>query len=175
LTAKAFRARNNDDWLVAHLNELTESDFDLLEKMRPKLHVAHSPRSHHYFGHRRFRFKRLYELGFNLSLGTDSLASNESLSLFAEMRAFQRSEPDSSPEKIFEMVTVNPASALRQQNTLGRIRPGFRADLIAIPCREHADLFGEILAFEGAVDWIMTNGRTQNLPNEGSAIQYVFC
>ncbi len=93
------------------------------------------------------------------ALGTDSLASNESLNLFAEMRAFQRSEPESSPEKIFEMITVNPASALRQQNTLGRIRPGFRADLIAIPCGEDRDLFGEIVAFDGEIDWMMVNGK----------------
>src|SRR5437667_7865763 len=136
-------------WIVAHLNELTESDFELLEKMRTKFHVAHSPRSHDYFGHSPFQSERLGRLGFNICLGTDSLASNESLSLFAEMRALQRSEPESSPEKIFGMVTVNPASALRQQNTLGRIRPGFRADLIAIPCREGRDLFGEIVSFDG--------------------------
>ena len=149
-------------WLVAHLNELTESDFDLLEKVKTKFHVVHSPRSHDYFGHSPFQSERLRRLGFNICLGTDSLASNESLSLFAEMCAFQRSAPEISPEKIFEMVTVNPASALRQQNTLGRIRPGFRADLIAIPCREGRDLFGEIVAFDGEVDWIMVNGRTQS-------------
>ncbi len=149
-------------WIVAHLNELTERDFELLEKMTTKFHIAHSPRSHEYFGHSPFQSERLRRLGFNICLGTDSLASNESLSLFAEMRAFQRSEPESSPEKIFEMVTVNPASALGQQNSLGRIRPGFRADLIAIPCREGRDLFGEIVAFDGEVDWIMVNGRTQS-------------
>jgi cytosine/adenosine deaminase-related metal-dependent hydrolase len=159
----APRGRALSDWLVAHLNELTESDFELLEKMRTRFHVVHSPRSHDYFGHSRFPFKRLHSLGFNVCLGTDSLASNESLSLFAEMRAFQRSEPEISPKKIFEMVTVNPASALRQQNTLGRIRPGFRADLTAIPCREGRDLFGEIVAFDGEVDWIMVNGRTQSI------------
>ena len=86
----------------------------------------HSPRSHDYFGHSPFQSERLRRLGFNICLGTDSLASNESLNLFAEMRAFQRSESEISPKKIFEMVTVNPASALRQQNTLGRIRRGFR-------------------------------------------------
>src|SRR5262249_18138943 len=146
-------------WLVAHLNELTEGDFDLLEKMRTKFQVVHSPRSHDYFGHSRFPFKRLQSLGFNVCLGTDSLASNESLNLFTEMRAFQHREPESSPEKIFEMVTVNPASALRQQSTLGRIRPGFRADLIAIPCREGGDLFEEIVAFDGEVDWMIVNGQ----------------
>jgi aminodeoxyfutalosine deaminase len=145
-------ARNDSHWIVAHLNELTDSDFELLKRSKTKFHVVHSPRSHQYFGHSRFPFKRLNAIGFNVCLGTDSLASNESLSLFAEMRAFQRNEPAVSPEKIFEMVTVNAASALRQQNTLGRIRPGFRADLIAIPCTEDGDLFAEIVAFEGEIN-----------------------
>ena len=160
-TPKAFGARNDNDWIVAHLNELTESDFELLERLKTKFHVVHSPRSHEYFGHSGFSFKRLHPLGFNVCLGTDSLASNQSLSLFAEMGAFQASEPESSPEKILEMVTVNPALALRQQNALGRIRPGFRADLIAIPRRQGGDLFREIVAFDGEVDWIMINGRTK--------------
>jgi cytosine/adenosine deaminase-related metal-dependent hydrolase len=160
-TPKAFGARNDNDWIVAHLNELTESDFELLERLKTKFHVVHSPRSHEYFGHSGFSFKRLHALGFNVCLGTDSLASNQSLSLFAEMRAFQTSEPESSPEKILEMVTVNPALALRQQNALGRIRPGFRADLIAIPCSQGGDLFREIVAFDGEVDWITINGRTK--------------
>jgi cytosine/adenosine deaminase-related metal-dependent hydrolase len=135
----------------------------LLEKMKTKFHVAHSPRSHDYFGHSRFPFERLHALGFNVCLGTDSLASNESLSLFAEMRAFQRSKPEISPEEIFEMVTVNPASALSQQKLLGRTRPGYQADLIAIPSSEGRDLFGEIVAFDGEVDWIMVNGRMQSI------------
>jgi len=146
-------------WIIAHLNELTESDFELLKKMKTKFHVVHSPRSHRYFGHSRFPFQRLHALGFNVCLGTDSLASNESLSLFAEMRAFQRNEPDISPANIFEMVTLNPASALRQQNTLGRVRPGFRADLIAIPCADDDDLFEEIVAFDGEINWMMVNGK----------------
>jgi aminodeoxyfutalosine deaminase len=165
-TPKAFGARNDNDWLVAHLNELTESDFELLKNMKTKFHVVHSPRSHDYFDHSRFPFKRLQAIGFNVCLGTDSLASNESLSLFAEMRAFQRSEPAVSPEKIFEMVTVNAASALRQQNTLGRIRPGFRADLIAIPCSEGRDLFGEIVAFDGRIEWMMMDGKMQSARRE---------
>jgi cytosine/adenosine deaminase-related metal-dependent hydrolase len=165
-TPKAFGTRNdkkavqNDlEWIVAHLNELAESDFKLLETSKRKFHVVHSPRSHDYFGHSRFPFERLCGLGFNICLGTDSLASNQSLSLFAEMRAFQRNEPAISPQKILEMVTVNAALALRQENMLGRIRPGFRADLIAIPCSKGRDVFEEIAAFDGGIDWIMANGK----------------
>jgi cytosine/adenosine deaminase-related metal-dependent hydrolase len=150
-------------WLVAHVNELTDSDFEVLEKMTRRFHVVHSPRSHGYFGHSQFPFKRLHALGFNVCLGTDSLASNENLNLFAEMRAFQRSEPTSSPEEIFEMATLNPASALRQQSALGRIKRGFRADLIAIPCSETGDPFAEIVAFDGEVAWMMVGGRLKSV------------
>jgi imidazolonepropionase-like amidohydrolase len=57
------------------------------------------------------------------------------------------------------MVTLNPALALGHQDALGRIRPGFRADLIAIPCGDGGNLVDEITAFDGDVDWIMVNGK----------------
>ena len=150
------------NWIVAHLNELSESDFDLLA--RSQFQVVHSPRSHGYFRHSPFPFKKLNELGFNICLGTDSLASNESLSLFAEMRAFQRNEPGVSPAEIFEMVTVNPARALDQSRdggTLGRIRPGFHADLISIPCSGSPNVFEEIVAFDHPIPWIMASSGAE--------------
>ena len=146
-------------WIVAHLNELTEDDFVLLEESKQRFHVVHSPRSHNYFNHSRFPFQKLQALGFNISLGTDSLASNESLSLFDELRAFRHTEPAISPDKILEMVTVNPATALHQEYALGRIRRGFRADLIAVRCNERDSPFEQILESDGAVDWIMVNGK----------------
>jgi aminodeoxyfutalosine deaminase len=157
LGAPDDRALSN--WIVAHLNELTETDFELLERSKRRFHVVHSPRSHDYFGHSRFPFERLRSLGFNICLGTDSLASNESLSLFAEMRTFQCSEPGISPDAILEMVTVNPAIALHQKDVLGRIRPGSRADLISIPWNGSGNVFDEIIAFDGPVDWMLLNGK----------------
>ena len=151
--------QNDPEWIVAHLNELAESDFELLETSKRKFHVVHSPRSHDYFGHSRFPFENLRALGFNICLGTDSLASNQSLSLFAEMHAFQRSEPGLSPDKVLEMVTVNAARALHQENALGRIRPAFQADLITIPGSSLANLFEEIVAFDGPVGWMMVDGK----------------
>ncbi len=147
-------------WIVAHLNELTESDFELLETSNSRFHIVHSPRSHNYFGHSPFAFDRLRSLGFNICLGTDSLASNETLSLFDEMRAFQNNFPRVSPEEIFQMVTVNPARALRSENALGQIRPGLGADLIAVPCSTSTDIFEQILAFDAPVSLAMVNGNT---------------
>ncbi len=147
----ALNGRALPQWIISHLNELSESDFDLLARSTRKFHLVHSPRSHGYFAHSPFPFERLRALGFNICLGTDSLASNENLSLFAEMRAFQRNEPNVSPRKIFEMVTVNAARALNQQNALGRIRPGFHVDLTSIPCSGSTNLFEEIVAFDQPV------------------------
>jgi cytosine/adenosine deaminase-related metal-dependent hydrolase len=146
-------------WIVAHLNELAENDFKLLKELTDKFHIVHSPRSHDYFGHSRFPFEKLRALGFNICLGTDSLASNESLSLFDEMRAFQRSEPGISPDKLFEMITINAALALHQEGSLGRIRRGFQADLIAVPCSGDDNLFEQIVAFDGPVDWMLLDGK----------------
>src|SRR5438874_6057148 len=148
------------EWIVAHLNELTARDFELLEKSKLKFHVVHSPRSHDYFGHSPFLFERLHALGFNICLGTDSLASNADLSLFAEMRALQRSEPALSPREVLEMVTGNAALALGKPQLLGRIHANRFADLIAIPCTETADVFEEILEFDRPVDWMMVAGKT---------------
>jgi cytosine/adenosine deaminase-related metal-dependent hydrolase len=131
-----------------------------LEKSDARFHVVHCPRSHDYFGHSGFAFDRLRSLGFNVCIGTDSLASNDSLSLFDEMRAFQKEFPSVSPEEVLQMVTVNPARALRQENALGRIRPGFRADLIAIPTGA-VNVFDELIAFKDAVPWILLDGKEQ--------------
>jgi aminodeoxyfutalosine deaminase len=150
-------------WIVAHLNELTVSDFDLLEQSNLKFHVVHCPRSHNYFRHSPFAFERLRSLGFNICLGTDSLASNETLSLFDEMRAFQRNFPRISPEEILQLVTVNPARALRCENALGQIRPGVEADLIAIPCSTSTDVFEQIIAFDGPVHPILLRNEGQKL------------
>jgi cytosine/adenosine deaminase-related metal-dependent hydrolase len=146
-------------WVIAHLNELTESDFALLSEIRRKFSIAHCPRSHAYFRHSDFQFRTLQQLGFNICLGTDSLASNDDLSLFAEMRAFHKRFPAWKPEKTLEMVTVNSARALRREHELGKISPNFLADMIGIPFRDSSAVYQTILNFVDEVPWIMLHGK----------------
>ena len=148
----------DDRWIVAHLNELTPEDLGLLEAA-PKFHVVHCPRSHAYFGHSRFRYAQLRALGCNICIGTDSLASNDDLSLLAELRRFARTEPSLSPRELFEMVTVNAAAALGQRDALGKIRAGFTADLIAVPWHGRgAGLLDELISCDEKVPWLMLDG-----------------
>jgi cytosine/adenosine deaminase-related metal-dependent hydrolase len=151
----------DERWLVVHLNELTESDFELLAKSTTRFHVVHCPRSHRYFGHAPFEFEKLRALGFNICLGTDSLASNEDLSLFAEMRELRDKHPSLWPREIVGTVTTNPARALDRQSLLGRIKPHALADLVAIPLEGERDVFEQIIAFDKTVPWMMIDGQAR--------------
>jgi imidazolonepropionase-like amidohydrolase len=75
------------------------------------------------------------------------------------MRAFQKEFPGVSPEEILKMVTTNPATALHQEDMIGRIKPGFCADLIAVPCDERDSPFEQIVDFDRSIDWVMVNGK----------------
>ena len=155
----------NGDWLLVHMNELNEDDFSLLAALPREAvpHVVHCPGSHRYFGHSPFPFRRLHELGINLSIATDSLASTDSLSLFVEMRRLQAAEPWLHAKQILRTTTVNPARALRQEGRLGIIAPGAFADLIAVPASGNvAAAHEEIVSFERPIPWSMIDGQTRS-------------
>jgi cytosine/adenosine deaminase-related metal-dependent hydrolase len=150
------------DWILVHLNELGADDFALIESTESLrgMQVVHCPQSHQYFLHRPFQIERLRKLGANISLGTDSLASGETLSLFAEMRLLRQTAPGMGPYEILEMVTKNPARALRHQGRLGEITPGAYADLIALPFSAKLNsVYDEILEQVHPVRWLMSHGK----------------
>jgi cytosine/adenosine deaminase-related metal-dependent hydrolase len=69
------------------------------------------------------------KLGIPLALGTDSLASNDSLSLWDEMRfALDQFQDELSPSDVFRMVTSTGAAALGLSASLGSLEVGKRAD-----------------------------------------------
>ena len=147
-------------WLLAHANELDEEDVSLLAETPGDWHVVHCPRSHAFFHHRPFPWRRLEEAGVTLSLGTDSLASNDSLSLFAEMQALQKSIPQLTSETVLRTVTTHPARALRKTGKLGVLVPGAHADLIALPfAGSTPEVYDAVIANRSPIKWMMLDGK----------------
>jgi cytosine/adenosine deaminase-related metal-dependent hydrolase len=73
------------------------------------------------------------KLGIPLALGTDSLASNDSLSLWDEMRFALDLFPDElSPPDVFRMATSRGAAALGLSPHLGTLEVGKQADFQVI-------------------------------------------
>ncbi len=147
--------------LAVHLNIVDSKDLRLLSKNR--VAVVHCPGSHRFFKHPPFRFKQMRKHRIPLCLGTDSLASNQSLSLFREMRLFREEHPDVSPQEILSMVTVNAARAIGKGFQLGQIRPGFLADLIGIPSpgrgKGDSGILDHVIGYKGTVSFAMVNGN----------------
>ena len=81
--------------------------------------------------------KTLMQLGADIVLGTDSLASNKRLDILGEMKIISSNFPDIGLEEIVRWATVNGARALNIENDYGTIEKGKRPGLVLI---ENADL-----------------------------------
>lgn len=119
--------------ILVHMNHVTSADREALAGRAGEFAVVHCPGCHAYFDRQPFPYELHRELGFAVSLGTDSSASNNELNLFAEMRTFAKNFPHVAPDEVLAMVTRNPAAALGAGGRLGVLREGAVADLITVP------------------------------------------
>ncbi len=81
----------------------------------------------------------MLSLGINVCLGTDSLASNPSLSILDEMRFLRSHYRDLCSDQILRMGTINGARGLGLATKTGSIASGKRADLVVVPLETTAD------------------------------------
>lgn len=159
-----------DNLLAVHVNYLAPGDAALLGQRG--VNVAHCPRSHAFFQHRRFPWEELAAAGVNVCLGTDSLASVTKtrgrpmeLNLFAEMQSFAAAHSDVTPETIVRMATINGARALGLPGKIGELSENAMADLIAVPFRGNcAGAFEAVVQHAGDVAGSMIDGEWAKRP-----------
>ncbi|MHC4840594.1 MAG: amidohydrolase family protein [Planctomycetota bacterium] len=95
----------NPQLLLVHANYACESDFELLGATKPS--VCWCPRSHQYFSHEKWPLEAITETGANLTLGTDSLASNDGIDMLGEIRSAHVEHPDYKVSELFRAATLN--------------------------------------------------------------------
>ncbi|MDP6924117.1 MAG: amidohydrolase family protein [Candidatus Scalindua sp.] len=120
----------NNECILIHCNYLTEDEIGVIEKS--KSNVVFCPRSHEFFRHKDHPFPSLKDRGINIALGTDSLASNDTLSILDEMKFIRNSYPEIEPNYIFKMGTIAGAVALQMDDCIGQLHPGYYADIAVI-------------------------------------------
>ncbi|MDA3894542.1 MAG: amidohydrolase family protein [Desulfobacteraceae bacterium] len=121
--------------LAVHLVFADNNDIRLLADRH--VHVCICPRSNQVLHRHLPDVPLMVKSGLKLCLGTDSLASNDSLSIFDEMQFLSKSFSDISPTEIVSMATVNGVVALGFEKHFGRLTPGRRARMIYLPINEH--------------------------------------
>lgn len=115
--------------LLAHCNYLTEADIETLAASNAT--VVFCPRAHHYFHHNSHPICHLIKAGANVAIGTDSLASNWSLSMLDELKYLANTQDGLSPHTIVDLVTINGARGL-SLNRVGKLEKGWYADVIGV-------------------------------------------
>lgn len=134
--------------ILIHCNYILDDEIALIKDSKSS--VVYCPRSHKFFGHKDHPFKELFDCGVNVAIGTDSLASNDSLSVLDEMKFIYGNFPEIESECILAMATENGAKALGVSEITGKIVQGYYADISVVFLPENVlpgkkDLFGALL------------------------------
>jgi aminodeoxyfutalosine deaminase len=109
----------------------------------------------------------LKKAGVPLALGTDSLASNDSLSPWDEMRFLRRRFPGTfTPIEVLEMATIGAARALRIEQDAGSLVRGTYADFLVVrPGRiSGLDELPEALIEQGHLEDVFISGARPVYP-----------
>ena len=117
--------------VLAHCNYVSASDINLFAANG--VHVVYCPRTHSAFGHEPHSFREMLAAGVNVCVGTDSLASNPSLSVLDEIRCLRRIYPEVAGGTLLEMATMRGADALGLGSVVGSLSVGKSADITVIP------------------------------------------
>lgn len=117
--------------LAVHLLDVDNHDLDLLVERGVKTAVC--PRSNLNLHHRLPCIRQLLDHGLRPALGTDSLASCNSLSMADEMAFAAQNYFDVSAAEILAMATCYGAMALGLDSDFGTLEPGRLAKFLFVP------------------------------------------
>jgi cytosine/adenosine deaminase-related metal-dependent hydrolase len=135
--------------LLVHAAHMSRSDWEIV--VRNGCSVCFCPRSNANLGVGRPHMELALELGVTAALGTDSLASNSDLDLFAEASYVIDNFSGIPPKQVLSMITLGGAWALGKQQSFGSIEKGKSASLLAVtlPERFNANELSEIIVNQG--------------------------
>ncbi|HIJ80801.1 MAG TPA: amidohydrolase family protein [Desulfuromonadales bacterium] len=143
--------------LAVHCVHLTLADARIIKERRASIAIC--PRSNERLDVGRAPVALFKKLGIPLAIGTDSLASNDSLSLWDELRyALDAFPAVLSPAELLQMATTGGAAAIGRAEDLGSLEVGKRADFQVIE-PGGASCTGK----GGLIERIIQSGRIQDV------------
>ncbi len=117
--------------LAIHCVHVTPADVEILRQRG--VTVVLCPRSNDRLDHGAPPVHLLKKAGIPLALGTDSLASNDSLSMLDEVRfLLERFPGEFTAAEALRLITLGGGQALGISDEVGSLEPGKRADFLVV-------------------------------------------
>ncbi|MFD0794582.1 amidohydrolase family protein [Mucilaginibacter litoreus] len=115
---------NRQKILMVHNTCTNLKDIYFIKRFDRKINWCFCPNANLYIEKRLPKVDLFINQGLNITLGTDSLASNTKLCILNEMRTLQQNFPALSIETLLEWATINGARFLGIDNEKGTIETG---------------------------------------------------
>ncbi len=128
--------------LLVHNTFVKEEDVDLINSYFNSVCWVLSPRSNYYISRTEPPYELLRRKGCRIALGTDSLASNHTLSMCDEVRFIQSRHPEIPLEELVYWATVSGQMALKQMANEPTVEQMFDSGAVLI---ENVDIANERL------------------------------
>jgi len=110
--------------MFVHNTFTTLKDVELVNSLVDNAYWCLCPLSNLYLENTLPDFNLFKTLDTNVILGTDSLASNQSLSILEEMKTITEKQPGVAFEKLLKWATLNGSEALQIRNIYGSLEVG---------------------------------------------------
>ncbi|MBS1532951.1 MAG: amidohydrolase family protein [Bacteroidetes bacterium] len=115
---------NKQDILLVHNTCTNLKDIYFIKRFDRKVHFCFCPGANLYIEDKLPKVELFIDQGFNLTLGTDSLASNTKLCILNEMRILQEKFPSITTERLIQWATLNGAKFLGIDDEKGTLEAG---------------------------------------------------
>ncbi|RCH54651.1 amidohydrolase [Mucilaginibacter hurinus] len=115
---------NNQEVLLVHNTCTNLKDIYFIKRFDRRIHWCFCPNANIFIENRLPKINLFIDQGFNITLGTDSLASNNKLCILSEMRVLQKKFPSIGIETLLKWATQNGAEYLGISDTKGTLEPG---------------------------------------------------
>ncbi len=115
--------------LLVHNTYTTVKDISFVRRFGRDISWCFCPKANLYIEGRIPKIDIFLDQPFSLTLGTDSLASNDKLCILSEMKAIHERYPAIPLQKLISWGTINGARFLGVDDMLGTLEPGKRPGL----------------------------------------------